>query len=328
MGIPADRPRRPACNDCLAAVWIGDSFADDGGLMTFLDRLQACAKRVERHMAEILADRAGVVPPRLADAMRYSALGGGKRFRPFLLIESARLFDLEADRVLNAACALEFVHCYSLMHDDLPAMDNDDLRHGQPTAHLAYDEATAILAGDALLTLAFETLSHPATHPDAAVRAELVLDLAQSAGWRGMAGGQMLDLAAETTSQASLTEIARIQSLKTGALIDYACRAGATLAAAPEADKSALESYTRALGLAFQVADDLLDAEGDAAVVGKATGKDATAGKATFVSLLGLEGARAKLRELEATAVTALAPFGESARTLAAAANFVANRRH
>jgi farnesyl diphosphate synthase len=258
--------------------------------------------------------------------MRYAALGGGKRFRPVLVIEAAALFGVPQPEALSTAAAVECIHCYSLVHDDLPAMDDDDLRRGRPTVHKAFDEATAILAGDALLTIAFEILSDPATHPDPAIRTELVLGLARSSGWCGMVGGQMLDLEAEGVLQ-NMDGIRRIQALKTGALIEFSVDAGAILGRASAAEREALRAYARAIGLAFQVGDDLLDAEGSPEHVGKATGKDAGAGKATFVSLLGASRAREKLRSLGLDAVEALKPFGSRAAILEKAAHFVTHRR-
>jgi farnesyl diphosphate synthase len=271
-------------------------------------------------------------PARLLDAMRYASLGAGKRFRPFLVVESASLFGVPREQALMAGVALECVHCYSLVHDDLPAMDNDDLRRGQPTAHKAFDEATAILAGDGLLTFAFDILARPETHQSPAVRVELVLALARAAGLGGMVGGQMLDLAAEgrfdrgVPQQLGEAEVATLQAMKTGALLKFACRAGAILGQASAAQRDALDRYGTAVGKAFQIADDLLDVEGDPALVGKQTGKDAEAGKATIVGLLGPEGARARLRTLVAEAETALAPFGAAAAVLIAGARFVAER--
>jgi farnesyl diphosphate synthase len=271
-------------------------------------------------------------PARLLDAMRYASLGAGKRFRPFLVVESASLFGVPREQALLAGVALECVHCYSLVHDDLPAMDNDDLRRGQPTAHKAFDEATAILAGDGLLTFAFDILARPETHPSAAVRVDLVLALARAAGLGGMVGGQMLDLAAEgrfdrgVPQQLGEGEVATLQAMKTGALLKFACRAGAILGQASAAQREALDRYGTAVGKAFQIADDLLDVEGDPALVGKQTGKDAEAGKATIVGLLGPEGARARLRTLVVEAEAALAPFGASAAVLIAGARFVAER--
>lgn len=269
------------------------------------------------------------VPPRLSDAMRHAVLGGGKRIRPFLVVETAALFGVPMDRALDAAAALECVHCYSLVHDDLPAMDNDALRRGRPTVWKAYDDWTAILAGDALLTLAFEILARPSTHPDPRVRSGLVLALAKASGRAGMVGGQMLDLEAEKLGrppQPGLAHIRVLQAMKTGALIRVACDFGAALGGASDDECAALAGYGDALGFAFQIADDLLDAEGDAATVGKAVGKDATAGKATLVSLMGIGAARARLAEVETEAVVSLARFGDRAANLVEAARFVARR--
>ncbi len=295
---------------------------------SFEARLVQAGAAVERRLEALLAaDRPGAREAgRLGDAMRYAVLGGGKRLRPFLVIESAALFGVPQAAALNAAAAVECIHCYSLAHDDLPAMDDDDIRRGRPTVHKAFDEATAILAGDGLLTLAFEILARPDTHADANVRGELVAALARASGWEGMAGGQQLDLEAEGRPQ-SLPEVTRIQSLKTGALIGFAIAAGAVLACAGAPQRRALAHYAESLGLAFQIADDILDAVGDAGIVGKATGKDAAAGKATFVSLLGLAAAREKLAELEVEAIAALAPFGARADVLRETARFVARRQ-
>ncbi|MCG8562655.1 MAG: polyprenyl synthetase family protein [Hyphomicrobiales bacterium] len=297
--------------------------------MTFVKHLSDIAARVERRLDAHLAvpeDAAGA-QARLAEAMRHAALGGGKRLRPFLVIESAALFGVAAEDALDTAAALECLHCYSLVHDDLPAMDDDALRRGRPTVHVAFDEATAILAGDGLLTLAFEILARPATHPEPEVRAELTLRLAEAAGWRGMAGGQALDLAAEGRTLAE-TEIRRLQALKTGALILFACEAGAVLGRASAAEREALQAFGRAIGLAFQLADDLLDTEGDPERVGKATGKDAAAGKATLVGLMGRDTARAELAALEAQAIACLAPFGGRSDMLIETARFVSRREH
>lgn len=299
---------------------------------TFKQRLSTCASLIEKRLEywlEIGSRNYGFVPERLGEAMRYAVLGGGKRLRPFLVMESARLCGIEDENALNAAAALECVHCYSLVHDDLPAMDDDDLRRGRPTVHRAYDEATAILVGDALQTLAFEILGDPATHKSPAVRGELVLGLARGVGRAGMAGGQMLDLQAEAAAvPLSEAEIARLQAMKTGALITFACEAGAILGEAQGATRAALRNYGDALGLAFQLADDLLDVEGDAARVGKAVAKDKGAGKATLVSLMGVAAARSRLHKIEAQAVAALAPFGAAAETLIATAHFVATREY
>jgi len=302
----------------------------------FSQRLSAAAAETDRLLDRLLAsapcENEVARPKRLLDAVRYASLGGGKRIRPFLVIESAALFDAPRERALMAGAALECVHCYSLVHDDLPAMDNDDLRRGQPTVHKAFDDATAILVGDSLLTFAFDVLSRPETHPDAAVRVELVSALARAAGFGGMAGGQMLDLAAEgrfdpRREPLDLSAITALQQMKTGALLRFACVSGAILAKARPEAREALARYGEAIGRAFQIADDLLDVEGDAATVGKSTGKDAAAGKATFVGVLGAEGARAWLGNLVAEAEAALAGFGSRAAVLAVAARFIAERR-
>lgn len=297
--------------------------------LTFKQRLNACASLIEERLSQWLAlsENGAGVPSRLAEAMRHATLGGGKRLRPFLVLESARLCGLADDNAVNAAAALECVHCYSLVHDDLPAMDNDDMRRGRPTVHRAFDEATAILAGDSLLTLAFEIMADPATHPDARIRAELCLGLARAAGRAGMAGGQMLDLEAPGRTLRE-GDILRLQAMKTGALIGFGCEAGAILGSASHERRQALRRYGAALGQAFQLADDLLDVEGDAAALGKATAKDAEAGKATLVALIGVENARARLRQLEEDARAALAPFGKDAHILAEAASFVTTRSH
>jgi farnesyl diphosphate synthase len=310
-------------------TWMAGHVGRPSDYQTFNQRLHLCATLIESRLDEWLTDpgRGEPVPERLSAAMRHALLGGGKRLRPFLVLESARLCGVPDEAALNAGAAVECIHCYSLVHDDLPAMDDDDMRRGRPTVHKAFDEATAILAGDAVLTLAFEILADPATHPDPGVRSALALGLARSAGRAGMAGGQMLDLQAPGASL-SEAEILRLQSMKTGALICFACEAGAILGRADERQRLALLDYGRALGLAFQLADDLLDVEGDAALVGKAVAKDGEAGKATLVSLIGAEEARNRLAEMEARACDALAPFGEAAAALIAAAHFVANRKH
>ena len=302
----------------------------------FLARLDGVAAEIEALLDHLLAPdtAAGELsrPARLMEAMRYASLNGGKRFRPFLVVECAALFGVPRQSALMAGAALECVHCYSLVHDDLPAMDDDELRRGRPTAHRAFDEATAILAGDGLLTLAFDILSRSETHPNAAVRIELVHALARAAGLGGMVGGQMLDLAAEgrfaggARQQLGADEVLTLQAMKTGALLRFACEAGAILAAAKPEERTALYRYGAAIGQAFQIADDLLDFEGDPALVGKSTGKDAEAGKATMVGVLGPEGAKARLQELVAEAEQALTPFGPRGATLVAGARFVAER--
>lgn len=262
---------------------------------------------------------------RLLEAMRYSALDGGKRLRPFLVMASASLFNVDPSRSLRAAAAVEMVHCYSLVHDDLPAMDDDDLRRGQPTCHVRFDEATAILAGDALLTKAFEVLADEKTHPDATVRADLVLSLSKAAGSEGMVGGQMLDLYAED-HELKMPEITRLQRMKTGMLIAVSCDMGAILGKATKGARHALHHYAHDIGLAFQIVDDLLDVEGDEKTVGKKTGKDAAAGKATFVSLLGPDRARDQAELLVDQAGEHLDLFGKKADSLKDLANFVIQR--
>lgn len=289
------------------------------------------AALTEQRLGELLdLAAAGSTPERLTSAMRHACLGGGKRFRPFLLMESASLFGVEPEDAVDAACAIEFIHCYSLVHDDLPSMDNDLLRRGQPTVWAAFDEWTAILAGDALQTLAFETLGAPACHPDGAVRSALVVALAQAAGAAGMVGGQVLDLEAERLhpdDKATVAHIQRLQAMKTGRLIEAACEMGAILGGAALNERRALAAYGNALGFAFQISDDLLDAEGGTEEVGKATGKDAAAGKATMVGLLGAGPARAALENTVADAISHLAPFGAKADTLADAARFMGRRK-
>ncbi len=276
---------------------------------------------------DALLPRADGVEGRVAEAMRYATLNGGKRLRPFLVVASAQLFEVSEPSALRTAAAVEMIHCYSLVHDDLPAMDDDDVRRGRPACHVAFDEATAILAGDALLTLAFETLSAPTTHGDPAVRCELIRGLAVAGGPGGMVGGQMIDLLAEQR-ELDIDGVTYLQSLKTGALIAFSCEAGAILGCAAPARRAALAAYGRDLGLAFQIADDLLDVEGEQTEMGKAVGKDAAAGKATIVGLLGVERARRRARDLADRAVARLEPFAERADRLRQVANFVVSRRH
>jgi farnesyl diphosphate synthase len=282
---------------------------------------QAVNQQLERLLPKPIGPEA-----RLFECMRYSAFAGGKRFRPFLVISSADLFGVAKTASLRVAAAVEMVHTYSLMHDDLPCMDDDDLRRGQPTAHKQFDEATALLAGNALATLAFEVLTAEDTHSDPAVRVELVRALAQASGGHGMMGGQVLDLAAERQTL-DMPGITRLQQLKTGAIIAFSCEAGAVLGKAAPSLRQALRHYAHDLGLAFQMADDLLDHEGSAAEMGKAVGKDAGRGKATFVSLLGPEQARTQAQMLAEQAARHLDAFGEKADLLRAAAKFVVERR-
>ena len=283
------------------------------------------AEAVNDFLRSMLPDSTGP-EGRLHQAMRYGTLGGGKRLRPFLVAETARLLGGDPRRALRAGAAVELVHSYSLIHDDLPAMDDDDFRRGQPSCHVAFDEATAILAGDALLTLAFEVLADPETHADAAVRCDLVGGLARAAGAVGMVGGQMIDLASENmTSDAAL--ISRLERMKTGALIAFSCEAGAIIAAASVEEREMLREFGFELGLAFQIVDDLLDVEGDEAALGKTVGKDEAAGKATFVSTMGNEGARREAGALIDGAISRLRPFGAAADTLTALSRYVLNRR-
>ncbi len=291
--------------------------------MSFQDALARCAAETDALLDRLLPLDA-LPARRVVEAMRYSALGQGKRLRPFLVVESAALFGVPREQALRTGAALECVHCYSLVHDDLPAMDNDDLRRGKPTAHKAFDEATAILAGDALLTYAFEILSADATHPDPAVRLRLISGLSKAAGMAGMVGGQMLDIEAETRVTSSLSDISLIQSLKTGALFRFACEAGAMLAGQ---DSTPLRQYADKIGLAFQIADDILDVESTPQALGKATQKDKAMGKATFVDLLGLEDAKARATALTEEAVASLAIYGPRAAILNDAARFMVQRR-
>jgi farnesyl diphosphate synthase len=302
----------------------------------FVPRLDSAAADIEMVLDRLLSalplEGERLRPARLLESVRYAVLGGGKRLRPFLVVESAHLFAIPRQQALMVGAALECVHGYSLVHDDLPAMDNDALRRGRPTVHKAFDEATAILAGDSLLTFAFDILARPETHPNPAVRIGLVAALARASGFGGMAGGQMLDLAAEgrfakTRQPLSEAEIITLQAMKTGALLRFACIAGALLGEATGKKYTALDRFGAAIGQAFQIADDLLDLEGDAATLGKATGKDAAAGKATLVDVLGPPAAKARLSALISEAEAALAPFGADAVVLKAAARFIAERR-
>ena len=299
----------------------------------FEQKLSAIAGQVEAALEALLSPQArpGETrrPARLLAAMRHAALGGGKRLRPFLTIETAGLFGVPPEGAMRAACALEMIHCYSLVHDDLPAMDDDDLRRGRPTVHKAYDEATAILAGDSLLTYAFDILADPATHDDPVLRCQLVRHLALAAGLGGMAGGQALDLEAERSEKPlGFEAVLELQSMKTGALLQYAVEAGALLGRATAVQSKRLSRFGALIGAAFQIADDLLDAKSDAATLGKRAGKDAERNKATLVSILGLEAAGQRCDSLIDEAVGALQGLELGARTdtLIEAARFVAGR--
>jgi farnesyl diphosphate synthase len=299
----------------------------------FAKRLDKTAEDTEALLGRLLSDDILpdeiTRPKRLMDAMRYSSLNGGKRLRPFLVVESAAVFSVPREAALLAGAALECIHCYSLIHDDLPAMDNSDLRRGRPTLHKKTDDATAILAGDGLLTLAFDIITRDEIHHDANVRLLLTRALARASGIGGMVGGQMLDLAGEGRfGDREPVDVARLQQMKTGALLRFGCIAGAILGQASNKEYQALDDYGRALGEAFQIADDLLDVEGDAAALGKPSGQDAALGKTTFVTQLGIEGARQRVRDLLARADAALSIFGDRAEVLRAAARFVAERKN
>jgi farnesyl diphosphate synthase len=299
----------------------------------FAKRLDKTAEDTEALLAKLLSDALLpdeiARPKRLMDAMRYSSLGGGKRLRPFLVVESAAVFGVDRNAALLAGAALECIHCYSLIHDDLPAMDNSDLRRGRPTLHKKTDDATAILAGDGLLTLAFDIITRDEIHRDPSVQLKLTRALARAAGIGGMVGGQMLDLAGEGRfGGREPVDVARLQQMKTGALLRFGCIAGALLGQASQAEYQALDDYGRALGEAFQIADDLLDVEGDAAALGKPAGADAALGKTTFVTQLGIDGARQRIRDLLARGDKALSIFGARADVLRQASRFVAERKN
>jgi farnesyl diphosphate synthase len=297
----------------------------------FESRLKDSAAATEAMLSSLLSDDAlqdeVSRPQNLMAAMRHGSLNGGKRLRPFLVRESTALLGGDDTTALRVGAALECLHCYSLIHDDLPAMDNDDLRRGRPTVHKAFDEATAILAGDSLLTYAFDIIAAPETALPDRARTELVLALARAAGVGGMAGGQALDLAAEVTPPDE-TGIRMLQAMKTGALIRFGCEAGAIIAGSSSEDRQILRLFGQKIGLAFQLADDLLDLTSDAATMGKATGKDAARGKGTLVGLYGIGWAEQHLEELTDEAIRLLAPYGEKAMILQATARFVANREN
>ncbi|MCB1529933.1 MAG: polyprenyl synthetase family protein [Rhodospirillales bacterium] len=289
------------------------------------DAMDETAATVEKTISRLLP-KTDLAEDRLYDAMRYGVLAGGKRLRPFMVMHSALLFNVDPARARRVAAALEFMHCYSLVHDDLPAMDNSPIRRGKPTIHIQYDEATAVLAGDALLTLAFEVLSDNETHPDPHVRIELVHQLALAAGGHGMVGGQMLDLIGEK-NEFDLGTISRLQRMKTGALFAFACESGAILGRSDEPHRRALRSYAHDLGLAFQVTDDVLDVEADPSETGKPANQDEKSGKATFVSTMGKEQAKARAEMLVHQAIRHLHLFDGRAEMLKELAMYVLERR-
>lgn len=293
---------------------------------TFLEKaMRSTSEAVDKCLDKLLKTPKGG-ESQLFETMRYSLFAGGKRLRPFLVVASADLFEVDKSRAINVAVAVECIHTYSLIHDDLPAMDDDDLRRGKPTAHKAFGEAAAILAGDGLQTLAFEILSNPATHTDPSVRCELISAVAQAAGIHGMVGGQMIDLASEGMDL-NIGEVTRLQQMKTGALITFSAEAGAILSKASKQKRQLLQGYAHDLGLAFQITDDLLDYGGSPEETGKATQKDAGRGKATFVSLMGAERARQQAEMLAAQAIEHLEDFGDKALLLRALARYVLERR-
>ncbi len=287
--------------------------------------LNEIASFMEDTLQELLPEPLGP-QARVIEAMRYATLGGGKRIRAFLVLQSGRQFGVDRRALARVAAAVECVHAYSLVHDDLPAMDNDDVRRGKPTVHRKFDEATAILAGDALLTHAFTLLAGHETHPDPHVRSDLVLRLSQASGFAGMVGGQMIDIGGKAIL-GDIGQITRMQRLKTGALISFACEAGAIMGRAPVQLRHALTNFAHDLGLAYQIADDLLDHQGDPGLMGKAARKDETAGKATFVTVLGAERAKAQAEILASQSVAHLDVFDEKADLLRGLVTFVVNRR-
>jgi len=290
-------------------------------LKTAMDRVSADIDQMFDRLLAVPQDPRA----RLYEAMRHAAIGGGKRLRPLLVRAAADLFHIDRIPALRVGVAIECIHVYSLIHDDMPCMDDDDMRRGRPTVHKAYDEATAVLAGDSLHALAFEVIADPETHADPFVRAELALELARAAGPAGMAGGQMMDLIAES-EEFDLSAVTRLQQLKTGALIGFCLEAGAILGHIPPEGRRTVRAYARDIGLAFQIADDLLDVEGAAEITGKAVGKDAAKGKATFVSLLGPERARQQAEMLVDQAIGHLTGFGSEATLLRAIARYVVER--
>jgi farnesyl diphosphate synthase len=292
----------------------------------FKSHLKAVSEEIEAVLRDILPLPSGNQKV-VMEASRYAALGGGKRLRPFLMVETARMLGSLNKGVYIAGAALECMHVYSLVHDDLPCMDNDDFRRGKPTVHKKYNEALAVLTGDNLLTISFEILADSKVHEDPNIRMTLISDLAKAGGASGMIGGQIIDISKSSVIRDE-TFISQLQKLKTGALIEYAVTAGATMSNASESEKTALKNYARDIGLAFQIKDDILDVEGDAEIIGKSVGKDDALGKVTFVSILGLENARIKASQLGKSAVAHLAPFGKKAEILSKTVDFILNRSY
>ncbi len=297
-------------------------------MLTLNDALKDIRVRVDDMLDKLLPLPTGV-EKQVVEAMRYATVGGGKALRPFLVMTTAAMFGVSKDDSVRVATALEMIHSYSLIHDDLPCMDDDDLRRGKPSCHKQFDEATAVLAGDGLLTRAFEVMASEKTWTDPVVRCELVSALANAAGFHGMVGGQMMDLAAESDDVSmSLPEIVRLQSLKTGRLLVFACEAGAILGKASFDERQALKTYAADLGLAFQITDDILDIEGSVEKMGKTLRKDVKANKATYVSVVGVDAAKVKAKELIHHAIDVLAPFGDRAVLLKELALFILTRDH
>ena len=295
-------------------------------MSAFTETIKETAGLVETALDSFLPTQGGPLG-RVADAMRWGALDGGKRLRPFLAIAAADMFEVPRSRSVRVGCAVEMIHCYSLIHDDLPAMDDSDLRRGRPSVHRKFDDATAILAGDALLTQAFEILAEEETHPDGAVRCAIALELARASGKEGMVGGQMIDIYAEH-KDFDLQGVTQLQRLKTGALIRFSAVAGGIVGEGSQDEVAALAAYSEDLGLAFQIVDDILDATSDAEALGKPAGQDAEMDKATFIKLLGMEGAKSKAAELVASCKAHLDRFGDKAAPLKGAADFVFERKN
>ena len=295
-------------------------------MTAFIDTIKHTADLVENALDASFVREEGPLG-RVMDAMRWGALDGGKRLRPFLVIAAADIFDCPRERSIRVGCAVEMIHCYSLIHDDLPAMDDSDLRRGRPSVHKQFDDATAILAGDALLTKAFEVMAQEQTHPDANIRCAIALELAKASGHHGMVGGQMIDIYAEE-KDFDLAGVTQLQELKTGALIRFSATAGGLVGGASPNEVAALTRYAEDLGLSFQIVDDILDVESDAEALGKPVGQDTEMDKATFIKVLGLDGAKTRAKELVERAKSHLEPFGVAADPLRGAADFVFERKN